>query len=892
LKINLKLKPSSLKVFVIIFSFLILGPLAFFPAVFAPTIVSVSDTISDFTDNAAMSCSGPCTPTGFETDVISDFTDSAAVSSTSSQASTVTFDADSAAVSSTSSQTDLVTFDADSAAVSSTSSQASTVTFDADSATVGYATSQTDLVTFDADSAAVSSTSSQASTVTFDADSAAVGYATSQTDLVTFDADSAVVTTALAATDLVTFDADSAAVSSTSSQTDLVTFDADSATVSSTSSQASTVTFDADSATVIIALAATDLVTFDADSAAVSSTSSQASTVTFDADSAAVSSTSSQTDLVTFDADSAVVTVASTTILNPTDTVTFDADSATVGYIVSDTTTTLTIQSSVPTIQITSSASSLDTVTVPTGVEVQIDYTNLAGVNTITTPAGQDLTITSGVTGIGNVQVTIEGGATITGTGWNKILDLPRATITTIPTIGIPAGEEVKKILELGFGDIELTFTNDLPVRILIPDAGSLNPFYSRSGTLTPVTDDCGLTDFATATLADTYLDSIPVTECAFGSGIDLIFWTSHFTGFGGTGATAGGGGGGGGGGGDQTAPSLSIGFTENEFPIIFDGVKYKHYELDKVHTMMAETGKQVEFTVLVYENNGPQNVQHVQMYVNQFGTVIRGDLTETMIIYDGRSGIEIRDPYDLISSASVIPSRVGNKAEFTFVIVFEKEIPLSDIIFDLWDTSRNSMKLHLKHVLMVLVPEVPGVPEETPEAEVPTMNWTRQLTVLKKWGGFHIESASDIDVLSEFGIKGEKIPPYFKRVVKWILQDQISQEEFVNALLFLKSEGIFPTHPEQSKSKATIPDWIRNNAKWWSDGQIGDSDFVSGIQFMIKEKIINIPNLPEQASETAEEKVPDWIRNNAGWWANGLISEDDFVSGMKWLVENGIIKV
>jgi len=88
------------------------------------------------------------------------------------------------------------------------------------------------------------------------------------------------------------------------------------------------------------------------------------------------------------------------------------------------------------------------------------------------------------------------------------------------------------------------------------------------------------------------------------------------------------------------------------------------------------------------------------------------------------------------------------------------------------------------------------------------------------------------------------------------------------------------------------VPDWIKNNAKWWSEGQIDDSDFVSGIQHLINEKIINIPDLPEQASETTEEKVPDWIRNNAGWWADGLITEDDFVKGIEFLVEQGIIKV
>jgi len=87
------------------------------------------------------------------------------------------------------------------------------------------------------------------------------------------------------------------------------------------------------------------------------------------------------------------------------------------------------------------------------------------------------------------------------------------------------------------------------------------------------------------------------------------------------------------------------------------------------------------------------------------------------------------------------------------------------------------------------------------------------------------------------------------------------------------------------------LPDWIRNNAGWWADGLIGDSDFTLGIQFMMTENIIVIPDLPEQASETVEG-VPLWVRNNAGWWAAGLISDEDFVGGIKYLVEQGIIVV
>jgi len=96
---------------------------------------------------------------------------------------------------------------------------------------------------------------------------------------------------------------------------------------------------------------------------------------------------------------------------------------------------------------------------------------------------------------------------------------------------------------------------------------------------------------------------------------------------------------------------------------------------------------------------------------------------------------------------------------------------------------------------------------------------------------------------------------------------------------------------PELKESKLAVPEWIKDNAKWWSDGQIGDSDFTNGIQFMIKENIISIPDLPEQASETSAS-VPDWVRNNAKWWSENKISSIDFVSGIKYLVEQGIIQV
>ena len=49
------------------------------------------------------------------------------------------------------------------------------------------------------------------------------------------------------------------------------------------------------------------------------------------------------------------------------------------------------------------------------------------------------------------------------------------------------------------------------------------------------------------------------------------------------------------------------------------------------------------------------------------------------------------------------------------------------------------------------------------------------------------------------------------------------------------------------------------------------------------------IPSI-EQGVDGEENVIPNWIKNNAGWWADGLIDDSSFVSGIQWLISNGII--
>ena len=95
---------------------------------------------------------------------------------------------------------------------------------------------------------------------------------------------------------------------------------------------------------------------------------------------------------------------------------------------------------------------------------------------------------------------------------------------------------------------------------------------------------------------------------------------------------------------------------------------------------------------------------------------------------------------------------------------------------------------------------------------------------------------------------------------------------------------------PTPEQKSISIPDWVQNNAGWWAEGLIDDSDFASGIEFMIKEGIIQVPLTEKQ--QDGESVIPDWVRNNAGWWAEGLISDKDFAGGLQFLIANGIISV
>jgi len=115
----------------------------------------------------------------------------------------------------------------------------------------------------------------------------------------------------------------------------------------------------------------------------------------------------------------------------------------------------------------------------------------------------------------------------------------------------------------------------------------------------------------------------------------------------------------------------------------------------------------------------------------------------------------------------------------------------------------------------------------------------------------------------------------------KYIVRSQYgNSKSTVNTSSFMISSG-----------SNEIPVWIKNNAGWWADGSIDDSSFVQGIQFLVQEGFMKIP-VTQQGSGTDSNEIPVWIKNNAGWWADGSIDDSSFVQGIQFLVQEGFMKI
>nr|AIF19014.1 hypothetical protein [uncultured marine thaumarchaeote KM3_85_C11] len=94
-----------------------------------------------------------------------------------------------------------------------------------------------------------------------------------------------------------------------------------------------------------------------------------------------------------------------------------------------------------------------------------------------------------------------------------------------------------------------------------------------------------------------------------------------------------------------------------------------------------------------------------------------------------------------------------------------------------------------------------------------------------------------------------------------------------------------------EDTGKIALPFWIKELAKMWiNEPLVTDKDFARAIEYLIQREIIKIP-YTEPGKETISS-IPEWVKNNAGWWIEGKISDTEFTMALQYLVKTGIITV
>ena len=78
-------------------------------------------------------------------------------------------------------------------------------------------------------------------------------------------------------------------------------------------------------------------------------------------------------------------------------------------------------------------------------------------------------------------------------------------------------------------------------------------------------------------------------------------------------------------------------------------------------------------------------------------------------------------------------------------------------------------------------------------------------------------------------------------------------------------------------------------NGTYVNEANISQISELEKLVDKIQESKIKIVSI-NQINIDSQNTIPPWIKNNAGWWAEGTINDETFVQGIEFLVKNGII--
>ena len=82
-----------------------------------------------------------------------------------------------------------------------------------------------------------------------------------------------------------------------------------------------------------------------------------------------------------------------------------------------------------------------------------------------------------------------------------------------------------------------------------------------------------------------------------------------------------------------------------------------------------------------------------------------------------------------------------------------------------------------------------------------------------------------------------------------------------------------------EAQQDSNIPQWIKNNAAWWADDLISDYDFKSGIVFLMEDGLLSTNPIPDE--------FPSYLKTDSKNWSDGVISDKEYLLKLENWIEN-----
>ena len=308
---------------------------------------------------------------------------------------------------------------------------------------------------------------------------------------------------------------------------------------------------------------------------------------------------------------------------------------------------------------------------------------------------------------------------------------------------------------------------------------------------------------------------------------------------------------GGGGSCGNCIPPTLGvdeIGKTRVNGGISINGIPFD-VELysQSIPVQILNKGEISTITLKIFDDTGADSVAHVELHFEPYEKVINGILVEHSIshlVWHNEYGDETIGIYDNDQILQNIKIDAKNIEGFKIIsFEFEPTIIMDEttLMTRVWDDRKNVVNNYFTNAIKVIS-----------------------------------ENNSKLTQTDE--IQTDEIQ------TDEIQTDEIQTDE-------IQTDEIQTDEIQTDEIQTIIPAWIKDSTGWWAEGKIGNDTFLKAVEYMIEEDIINVQVEHNEKNNNEENTIiPNWIKETSKWWSDDLISDDDFVKNLQFLISNKII--